>query len=96
MAGIERLQLRHRRVADIALSVGPAIERPVVEDGDLAVSGRRNVDLDHVRAKIGRGRQRTGRVLEVVVDWLLDPGGGAGVAADALVIVKLGDSAVGY
>lgn len=77
MAGVERLERGHRLPANRPGAVGPAIERLVGEQRDLPVGGRGHVHRDHVGAQLGRARDRTRGVRDVIVRRLLDPRAGA-------------------
>ena len=67
IADVERLQLGQRVVAGDAVAVGAAVERPVVEDDEMAVGGRVNVELDHVGAG-GEGRAEAGDGVLQIMD----------------------------
>ena len=80
-----RFQLSERRILDLTLAIGAAVQRMIMEQHDPAVGGRRNIDLDHRRAKTVGHLQTGQRVLEVIVHRHLDPGRGAVFVAEPLM-----------
>ena len=80
---------RHRLLAHHACAIGPAVQRPVVKNGEFAIRGRVNVDLDPAGPGRKGGFHGRQRVLdEAVLRWI-DQGGGAVIRSDANRIERL-------
>jgi hypothetical protein len=67
MADVELLQIGHAVFARDAMSVGAAIQRPVVKYRELAVGRRMNVELDDVGPDGKAGPHRTDRVFQILM-----------------------------
>ena len=65
-ARVELAQLGQRVILDQPAAVGRAIERLVVDDGQLAVAGQMHVELDPVGAELERALERRHRVFRAV------------------------------
>jgi hypothetical protein len=56
-ARIELTQLLKGRLADVAVSIGRAVYRVVVDDDELAVAGALHVEFNRVRAQVEGERE---------------------------------------
>jgi hypothetical protein len=95
VADVECFELRQRVRARDAAAVGAAVERPIVEHGEVAVGGRMDVELDDVGAGSEGGLHGGNGVLEIRMLGRVNARGGAGVAGQALARVGLREAAMG-
>ncbi len=77
------------------LAIRAAVERPVVEYGELAVGGRVHVELDHIGAGIEARAHRANGVLQIVVYRRQHSYGGAGIVLHIALIEALRHAAMG-
>ena len=68
--------------ARLAMAVGPAVESPVVEDGELAVRGGVDIEFHHLGAKVERGLHRGQGIFDLRRDRQANSGRGTGVVGD--------------
>ena len=94
VADVELLQIGHRVIARRAVALGAAVERPVVEDREIAVGRRMDVELDDVGAGGKRRLHRGEGVLDELVLGLIDARRRAGVALEILARIGLREAAV--
>ena len=69
---VERLQVRHVMSARLAMPFGTAVERPVVEHGELHVRCRMYVQFHRVRAQLERRPHGVDRIFDLRRDRLAD------------------------
>ena len=79
VADIERLKLGEGFLTRDARALRPAIDGPIVKDGEVAVRRRVDVKLHNRRACFERGAHRCQRVLQIAVRGRADARCGAGV-----------------
>ncbi len=95
IADVELLHVSHRLLAGDAVPVGAAVERPVVEDGELPVRRRMHVDLDDIGAG-GKARlHRADGILEIIVFRRQHAARRAGVILQIALVEALGEAAMG-
>ena len=94
MADVERLELGKAVVARDTVTIGPAVERPVMENGEVAVRCRVDIELDHIRAEAKRFPHRRQRVLDVRMLRRMDARCRAGFAVDTVEVEGLGQAAM--
>ena len=89
IADVEPLEIRHVVAARLAAALGAAIERPVVEHRELAVSGGVHVELDHIGPCCEGGLHRRQCVLDLRDDRLANARRRAGVVGQARAVEVL-------
>ncbi len=94
MADVKPPQLGHRMLTRDPTLLGAAIERPVMEDCELAIGGGMNVDLDNVGARVKSGAYPANRVLQVIVGRRQHPCRSAGVVLQVVLVETLRDPAM--
>jgi|SRR5690242_9046365 len=78
-----------------AMSIGAAIERPVVKDRELAIGGRVDVEFDYVGARSEGSPHGGNRVFQVGMRWRQYTGGGTRIVLDSICVKTLRNTAVG-
>ena len=94
MADVELLQLGEAAFARDAVAVGAAVQGPVMEDGELAVGGRVNVEFDDVGAGGEGGAHRGQGVFDEGMLGRKNPRRGAGRRRQARRGIGLGQPAM--
>ncbi len=89
MGDVEALEVGEITAARLACAGGAAIERPVVEDGQVSVCRWMDIELDYVSARRECGSHRRHRVLDVRVPWLVDPLGRTRIAFETFPMIGL-------
>src|SRR3954453_22074941 len=76
-------------IASDAFAVGATIERPIMEDGELAVSGWLDIKFDHIGFEPKRLAHGSNRVFEILMFWWINTCSCAGIVGDALRVKRL-------
>ena len=94
VADIHRLQICEVAFSRDAGAVGAAVEGPVMDDRQMAISRRVDVEFDNVGARRKGRPHRRERVLHEPVGWRENALGGAGLVGEAVAGKGLVDAAM--
>ena len=89
IADVERLEICKRLLAYDTASVRAAVQRPIVKDREMAVTGRMNIELNDIRARVESRAHRGQRILDEIVPWSIDHRRRAGLLCQSLGTIRL-------